>query len=134
MALETHLKWIYAAYFIVLYASLAWNRSDDESVGPPVVVLTVLVLHFVLAGLQAWDQNSPLARRYCNDFKWGVLAVVTDVLLIISLGLTIAWTETPSDQPYAISSITTAVMGNTGCFILQFARNNNVVVYNVENE
>lgn len=120
-----NLKWIYLSYFLIVTVSFILFLNDSFQLVSPILVLSVVSLHFIFAGVIALNVKNSLKKRYSYD-RWGIIALISDLLLIASLIFSAIWIKNYEDNEInsyiPLLAISTAFIGNIGCFILRFLR------------
>ena len=124
-ALNKNLKWIYLSYFAVVLTALFLFLNDSDNLASPVLVTSVVGLHFVFAGYLTLTTKNMIKKRYTPDI-YGIVAGVSDLMLVASLILCGYWLknheEYNKESLVPIFALVTAFVGNIGCFILRFLK------------
>lgn len=122
-SLQDNLKWIYLSYFLVVITSLSLFLDNTDQIWSPLLILIILALHFLFAGIIAINTKNALSKRYTRNIR-GAIAIVSDIMLLVSLVLVIIWMNNVSDYNkdslIPLACIITAFVGNIGCFVLRF--------------
>ena len=119
MDFTTALQISYWSYFAVLISSLVVLQLGFVTVSK-VLLLLVLLSHYTFALISILDKDLPgLQDRYYCSLKTGI-ALPSDIIYGLVTIAAIVWLIQPLSKLFATIVIVAAIVGNTGCVLLQY--------------
>lgn len=119
MNFTTALRISYWSYFAILASSLLVLQLGFVAVSKTLLIL-VLLSHYTFAVISIVDKDLPgLQDRYYCSKKTGI-ALPSDILFGVVTVAAIVWLIRPLSTLLATLIIVAAIVGNTGCVLLQY--------------
>jgi len=120
--LNDWLGFLYASYYIVLFAALMTLASNEPQWISSVMVLCVTALHFSFALFLSATLGVQTVKDRYSPPGWAFVALLGDTCYMTALVLSILDLADPVKIEIAVGALVLAGLGNSVCMLIRYVK------------